>query len=166
MQRLLTRKFPALRILLVCAALCLSTAARAVDAAPQNMSAPEVARLVEAGDLVLLDIRSPQEWEESGVARGALPISMHEPDFPKRLQEVLSRIPPERIGLICATGGRSNYVAEVLEKNGIGGVVDVSEGMFGNGTNPGWIARGLPVVPARDALDNYTLWRLSEVKEN
>ena len=128
------------------------------------MSAPEAAGLMEAGRLVLLDIRSPQEWEESGVARGALPISMHEPDFPKRLQEVLSRVPPERVGLICATGGRSNYVAEILEKNGVTGVVDISEGMFGNGKSPGWIARGLPVVRAREALDTYTLWRLSEIK--
>lgn len=164
MQRLLKQHSSVLRTLLASLTLCLLLVAQTADAAGQDMSAPEAAGLMEAGRLVLLDIRSPQEWEESGVARGALPISMHEPDFPKRLQEVLSRVPPERVGLICATGGRSNYVAEILEKNGVTGVVDISEGMFGNGKSPGWIARGLPVVRAREALDTYTLWRLSEIK--
>ena len=62
-----------------------------------------------------------------------------------------------RSGLICATGGRSAYVAEVLEKNGLTGVADVSEGMLGNSGGAGWIARGLPVVSLKDAQVDFKL---------
>lgn len=110
---------------------------------------------VTAGEIVLLDIRSREEWAESGVAEGAWPVSMHEDDFAQRLQAILQRYDPSQIGLICATGGRSNYVAQVLQQNGVAGVVNVSEGMFGNTHGAGWIARGLPVVSAEDARAFY-----------
>lgn len=118
-------------------------------------TAPEAARKLAAGDLVLLDIRSPQEWAETGVAKGAWPVSMHEPDFPERLQTILSVYGPGQIALICATGGRTSYIADILERNGIIGVLNVAEGMFGNGDGPGWVARGLPVVPLQTAKDAY-----------
>ncbi|MEP4462063.1 hypothetical protein, partial [Roseibium sp.] len=45
------------------------------------MTAPDAFALVQRGDLVMLDIRSREEWLETGVAVGALPVSMHEPGF-------------------------------------------------------------------------------------
>ena len=77
---------------------------------------------------------------------------MHEQGFGERLQAILKSTPPEKIGLICATGGRTAYVVDILEKNGISGVQDVSEGMLGNDRGPGWIARGLPTVSTSEAL--------------
>ena len=47
-------------------------------------------------------------------------------------------------------------MTEVLEKNGITGVADLSEGMKGNKRGPGWIARGLDVVPLDEAMADYT----------
>lgn len=115
------------------------------------LTAPEASEKVASGEMVLLDIRSPEEWKETGLAQGAWPVSMHTPDFPRQLQSILSQFGPDQIGLICATGGRSSYVTEILEKNGISGVADVSEGMFGNGRAEGWIARGLPIVSLGEA---------------
>ena len=120
-----------------------------------KISAPEALKKLQAGEMVILDIRAPEEWAESGVAEGVWPVSMHQRDFGKNLQRILRYVPADRIGLICATGGRSDYVAGVLEKNGIFGVIDVSEGMFGNKSGPGWIKRGLPLVHPDAALRNY-----------
>lgn len=118
---------------------------------PPKLSAPDAAARLASGELVLLDIRAPQEWKDSGVAQGAWPVSMHTQAFSVRLRAILQHYRPEQIALICATGGRSAYVAEVLEKNGLSGVIDVSEGMLGNGTAPGWLERGMPVVSAQEA---------------
>jgi len=101
-------------------------------------------------DLILLDIRTPGEWAETGLAEGAWPVSMHEPGFGQKLQAILDAYPPERIAMICAVGGRTGHVTGVLEKNGIS-VLDLSEGMMGNDRGPGWIARGLPIVTAEAA---------------
>lgn len=144
----------ALGVPAICAFMWATSAAIASAQTP-ILTAPEAAQRTSTGGIVLLDIRSPEEWKETGLAQGAWPISMHTPDFPKQLQSVLANYRPDQIGLICATGGRSSYVAEILEKNGISGVADVSEGMFGNGTAKGWIARGLPVVTLEAAQARF-----------
>lgn len=140
--------------LMMAAALWLATA-EAVLAEAALLSAPEAAAQVETGEMILLDIRSAEEWAESGVADGAWPVSMHAEDFPQRLNAILARYRPDQIGLICATGGRSAYVTRVLAANGITGVVDVSEGMFGNDKGAGWIAREMPVVTVDEAMKGY-----------
>ncbi|MGX9353932.1 rhodanese-like domain-containing protein [Roseobacteraceae bacterium S113] len=132
-------------------ALVLVSATTVVFAQTPILSAPEAADRVASGEIILLDIRTPQEWRESGLADGAWPVSMHSADFPKQLSAILERYAPEQIAFICATGGRSGHVSDVLAKNGIAGVADVSEGMFGNDRGAGWLARGLPVVSLSEA---------------
>lgn len=127
-----------------------------VFAQPAKMTAVDAYTAVSNKELILLDIRSPGEWKETGVAQGAWPVTMHDPSFSTNLQRIIGQHPNTPIGLICATGGRSHYVADVLEKNGLTGVIDISEGMFGNGTNPGWIAHKLPIVDATVAQTEFT----------
>lgn len=119
------------------------------------LSAPEAKARMDAGELILLDIRTPQEWQDTGIAKGAWPVSMHTRDFGTRLKAILAVYPPEQIALICAVGGRTGHVTRVLESNGIAGVVDVSEGMMGSKRGAGWIARGLGVVPLEQAQSDY-----------
>ena len=126
-----------------------------VGAAPPTLTAAEAYQRLAQGDLVLLDIREPEEWAETGVAEGAWPVSMHAPDFNARLAEILTRVPPEQVALICARGGRSNAMARALEEQGVAGMIDVPEGMLGRIGRPGWIAQGLPVVEAATAMQRY-----------
>ena len=155
MPRLLIQRLLRALALLATIAVMFVVATLAAFAETPILTAPEASGRVASGDLVLLDIRTPEEWKETGLADGAWPVSMHTPDFPKQLQEILTRFSPDQIGLICATGGRSSYVTKVLEQNGIHGVLDVSEGMFGNGNADGWIARGLPVIAIEEATERF-----------
>ena len=52
-----------------------------VNAAPQIMSAPDAQAAVKAGKMILLDIRTAEEWKEDGVAEGAYPLSLTDSDF-------------------------------------------------------------------------------------
>ena len=113
--------------------------------AAQTLSAPEAFARAEAGQLVLIDIRRPSEWRESGIASFATPLSMHEKGFLEGLEKIKSENPGREIALICATGGRSAFLQKELTKRGLGSSIDVSEGMFGNGNAPGWLKRGLPL---------------------
>ena len=96
--------------------------------------------------------RTEEEWKETGVAEGAWPVNMYDREFGKKLSQVLQRNTGKRIGFICAVGGRTGYVTGVLEKNGTRGMIDVSEGMLGSPAGKGWIARGLPIVSAKTAM--------------
>ena len=115
-------------------------------AAEHILSATQAAEKLARGEIVLLDIRSRAEWKETGLAEGALPVSLHERGFGEKLQTILKAYDTDKIAVICATGGRTAHVVDLLSRNGITGVWDVSEGMMGNNRGPGWIERGMPVV--------------------
>ncbi|MEP1934507.1 MAG: rhodanese-like domain-containing protein [Paracoccaceae bacterium] len=139
------------------AALILMITTAVVFAQTQKMSANEAHSAALSGNLIILDIRSPGEWAETGVAKGAWPVTMHDTSFSANLQNIVERYPSRPLALICASGGRSNYIVSVLEQNGFSGVIDISEGMFGNGDAPGWIARELPIVDVTVARAEHTV---------
>lgn len=115
------------------------------------MSAPDALEALGRGEMILLDIRSPTEWQQTGVAQGAAVMTMHDKSFAGNLSALFAAHPQTPIGMICATGGRTEYVVALLRKNGFENIIDVSEGMMGNARGPGWIARGLPLVTAEEA---------------
>ena len=99
------------------------------------------------GEILLIDIRSPGEWRETGVASVSRPISMHEPGFLKKLDEAVGGDHAKAVAVICATGGRSTYMQVQLLARGYTNVINVPEGMVGGPNGPGWIRSGLPVKP-------------------
>ena len=100
----------------------------------------------------LLDIRSTEEWQETGVGEMAWPVSLHDERFPERLFKARDLANGRPVALICETGGRTGSVMSSLRKSGYDSFIDVSEGMLGSRVGPGWIKAGLPVVSARDAI--------------
>lgn len=109
------------------------------------MSAPDARKAVQAGEIILIDVRSPDEWRETGIADVATPITMHNSQFLSRLQTVIDKNPDKRLAFICAVGGRTGYITRELEKRGFENLIDVSEGMLGSPNGVGWIKRGLPI---------------------
>jgi rhodanese-related sulfurtransferase len=116
---------------------------------PPILSAPEARKLQLEGQLLLVDIRSPREWRTTGVAAGALTVTVHRWDFAGALLAAAGGDHGRPIAIICATGGRTALARRYLQLMGFSAVVDVSEGMLGNSRGPGWIRRGLPVVAYR-----------------
>ena len=116
-------------------------------AAVTEMSPNDAHRAMQAGELVMVDVREPTEWRQTGIIPGAATIAMRDPRFLDKLQTVIDAHPGKTIGLICAAGGRSTAIANALEQRGMTNVVDVDAGMLGRFTQKGWIASGLPVEP-------------------
>ena len=99
-----------------------------------------------SGDLLLVDIRQPEEWADTGSPAGGHRLDLRSPDFLDRLATLTKGDRSRPIALICATGGRSARTAQALTEAGFTNVLDVSEGMHGSSAGPGWLARGLPTV--------------------
>ena len=114
--------------------------------AETSLDAETAFKRAEAGDLLLIDIRQPEEWAETGSAKGATRLDLRSPDFLDALAALSGGDRNRPIALICASGGRSARMARALTEAGFTSVLDVSEGMLGSSAGPGWIARGLPVV--------------------
>ena len=115
-------------------------------------SATEAFDALSADRARIIDVRTRDEWNETGVGSGIWPISMHEDRFTDRLFAANALAGDREIGLICATGGRSAYLQRALFQAGYDGYFDVSEGMLGSRSGPGWMATGLPVVAVETAL--------------
>ena len=117
------------------------------------ISASDAFAAMEAGNMILVDVRRPDEWISTGVAEGAWLLDMRDENFGAYLMAVLDRNPDHQVGIICRTGNRTGNLMQILTDSGITRVVDVTEGMQGGPRGTGWINTGLPVVEARAAYD-------------
>ena len=108
--------------------------------------------LAQAGQLLIIDIRRPSEWEKTGLPTPSVGISLQNSlrkvrrGFPDDVLEVVDGDKDQPIALICASGGRSAWAVGLLQETGFSRIHDISEGMFGNGKAPGWLAHNLPVT--------------------
>ena len=85
---------------------------------PQELS--EKARQLVAEGAVLLDVRTPQEFQQ-GHPDAALNIPVQE--LPRRLAEVGP--PGTRVVVYCAAGGRSAQAVQLLRAGGYTDVFDL-----------------------------------------
>ena len=114
----------------------LTAAAFAADV--QKIAPAEAARLVAAGKAVLVDVREPAEWAETGVAQPAVLLAKSDFDGEqKEWKDFLANVGDKQVILYCRSGGRSGTVAAALAAKGVktanaGGLKD-------------WTGAGLPV---------------------
>ncbi|MEO1294001.1 MAG: rhodanese-like domain-containing protein [Pseudomonadota bacterium] len=113
-----------------------------------TMDANAAREAVINGEIVLVDIRTPKEWEMTGIADVAEPLDMYDPAFIQKLSALVDANPGRQVAMICATGGRSGHVVNALRERGLTDIIDVSEGMMGSEAGPGWLARELPTKTA------------------
>jgi hydroxyacylglutathione hydrolase len=109
------------------------TAGLPVEALPQ-VPVQELNHRLPADDLQLLDVRTPQEWDE-----GRLPGARHRflGELPGRLRG-LDRDKP--VVVYCASGYRSSLAASILLAGGFTAVANVPGGYRA------WTAAGFPTV--------------------
>ncbi|CAN7540243.1 rhodanese-like domain-containing protein [Bosea sp. LjRoot237] len=135
-------------ILLSLAALALTGPALAQSALP-SLSVSEAHEAAKAGKLVLVDIRTPEEWTDTGVPEGAIKLDMTGSAFEVRLAALKLDHPGKPIALICRTGNRTSALQKKLATRGWTNLVDVRGGLLGNPKDKGWLAEGLPVTARR-----------------
>ena len=99
------------------------------------------------GDLVLVDVRNPNEWMKTGIPEPAVPISLQDPQFLQKLEEATGGDRNRKVAFICASGGRSGQVVQALPQYGWSNVVNVAGGVTGSMRTPGWVQQGLPIKP-------------------
>jgi rhodanese-related sulfurtransferase len=111
------------------------TAAQLVQEAKaqlENLSPQQVASDLAKGNVLLVDIREPDEREQNGFIEGAVsaPRGMLEfyadPTSPYHRQEL---DPQKRVILQCASGGRSALAAMTLKQLGYSNVAHLDGGL-------------------------------------
>ena len=134
-----------MRVAAAVAMVWLALVLRVFAAEPGQLDAIQAHTRAEAGKLVLIDVRTEEEWRETGIGTFAVPISMLDRAFLQKLDAAVGGDKTKPIAMICASGVRSAMVARALANYGFSRVYDVSEGMDGSRAGPGWLARKMPV---------------------
>ncbi len=114
-----------------------------------TLSAPEALAAAQQGRLTIVDIRTPQEWRQTGIAQGVERIDMRDPHFERALLARVGHDKNAPIALICRTGNRTARMQAALRDAGFTNVYHIAEGMAGSQHGPGWMARGLPMESCR-----------------
>ena len=105
------------------------------DPGVKHVDAKQAKVLVEAKKVVVLDIRTPEEFKEGHIS-GATNIDFNGPDFAKQV----GQLDKSKSYLVhCAGGGRSTRSLPILKKLEFKSVYHL-DGGFG-----GWADQGLPV---------------------
>lgn len=114
--------------------------------AGEKLTVAEAHQRALAGEITLVDIRRPDEWQRTGLGEGAYPLDMRRDDFTQALTALAAEKPGAPIAVICAKGVRSARMANRLTEAGLGPIIDVPEGMEGSAAGPGWVKAGLPTT--------------------
>ena len=131
--------------LAVTAAFALTASVLPAQAA-RVLTATEAFAQTASGKVILIDIRTPEEWAETGSGVGAKRLYMRRDDFVSALDKILGGDKSKPVALICARGVRSSRLSRALRESGYANIIDVPEGMLGSYAGPGWLERGLPVA--------------------
>jgi len=101
----------------------------------KHVNAKEAQKLVEEKKVVVLDVRTPEEFKDGHIA-GATNIDFSASDFKKRVGE----LDKSKTYLVhCAAGGRSTQSLPILKKGEIKSVYHLDGGFNA------WKKEGLPV---------------------
>ena len=96
--------------------------------------------------LILIDIRRTDEWQKTGIPQTAIALTMDNPDFMQTLENLTNNDKNKPLAIICAAGGRSARMCQILQSEGYNFIFDVAEGVSGGQFGIGWIQKNLPVV--------------------
>ncbi len=84
-----------------------------------KIAAPEAARLVAAGQAVLVDVREPTEWAETGVAAPAVLLPKSDFDGEQKLwKDFLAKTGDKQIIIYCGSGRRAGVIGAALATQG------------------------------------------------
>ncbi|MGD9784873.1 MAG: rhodanese-like domain-containing protein [Hyphomicrobiaceae bacterium] len=145
----LSGKLPYILVFVVLAVLAWRMLGPAGAAAGEVMSPAEAHEKASKGEIVLVDVRTPEEWKQTGVPASAHAITMHQkgPEFVSQLDAALGGDRSKPLAVICRTGNRTGSLIGPLEQAGYKRVINVAEGMAGGRYGPGWKKTGLPIRP-------------------
>lgn len=104
------------------------------------IATPEAIAAAQQNGMVLIDIRTPGEWQETGLTPGAVPLQFFDAQgqydaaaFVASVEAMADKNTP--IGIICRTANRSGPVARFMAEQGWD-VTDYQGGVVALGYHP------------------------------
>jgi rhodanese-related sulfurtransferase len=94
---------------------------------------------VSSGNLVLIDVREPNEWADTGCAENASRIALQNHNFVEEVLHLVNNDKNASIAVSCKSGMRGDQAVKRLKAANFTNVVNVEGGILK------WISEQLPV---------------------
>ena len=100
--------------------------------------------------IIIVDVRTKKEWKETGIIPNSILLNMHNDSYEENknfvndLTAFLSKNLNESIAFICASGSRSELVANYFTEKGYKNLSHIPDGIVGK-NNDGWLFLGFPL---------------------
>jgi rhodanese-related sulfurtransferase len=108
----------------------------------ENLTAEQVAQEIASGDVLVVDIREPEERRTNGAIAGSVSAPRGMLEFyadPTSAYHKEGFDPDRRVILHCASGGRSALAVKTLQELGYSNIAHLDKGFNG------WKEQGHPV---------------------
>lgn len=106
------------------------------DVFVETVTAEKFKNLVDTGNGIILDVRTPEEAAGGHIANAQV-INVNDSSFTKKI----NLLPKDKeVYVYCRSGKRSLKAAGLLRKNGFGRIYNLENGIIG------WEEKGFPVV--------------------
>ena len=112
----------------------------------ETITPAELVKEMDAGGVLLLDVRLPTEIERRGRIEAAVPVPRQvvewwaDPESPYFRSDGVFGNFDQRIVTVCDGGGNGTFAAATLQELGYQNVATLEGGFYG------WVGAGLPVV--------------------
>ena len=140
--------FGALIFLLLAALLIFLEQRKENTSGLENVSVQEAKKMIEKGDVFVLDVRTPDEFNSSHINEATLiPVSNafgSNLSSDSLLKTRIDEVPKKKILVYCKTGRRSDTASIMLVNAGYSQVYNMVGGITA------WIDAGYPVVSSED----------------
>ena len=130
-----------MRRLLTTALLGATVLAGPALADPQQLAADAAWTMVQRGDLVLIDVRTPSEWAMTGLPRDAHVATLQDVDFLDQARGAVLGDLDQPVAVVCRSGARSALAADTLRDLGFVDALSLAGGFNA------WAQAGRPVTP-------------------
>jgi rhodanese-related sulfurtransferase len=108
----------------------------------ENLTAEQVSQEIAGGDVLVVDIREPEERRTNGAIAGSVSAPRGMLEFyadPTSAYHKEGFDPDRRVILHCASGGRSALAVKTLQELGYSNIAHLDKGFNG------WKEQGMPV---------------------
>lgn len=109
----------------------------------ENVDAKTFKKLVDAGNGIILDVRTPEEVS-AGYINNASTINLYDADFNAKINLMQK---DREIYVYCKSGGRSSEAAELLKENGFIKIYNLKGGISA------WENHGFPIIKPDSTRD-------------
>ena len=111
----------------------------------KNVDAETFRKLAEAGQGIILDVRTPEEVAQGYIEHASM-IDYYDDAFAEKINLIDKS---KEIYVYCMSGGRSTSAAKVLRKNGFTKIYQLDNGLLA------WEDKGYPLIKSGSGPDQH-----------